>query len=213
MQRARDQFLPGPAFAGDERRRVGCGKLPNELENLLHGLASSYDAQFIILLFEQRLVGDHLLHVPGRLERVEDNFLELGNVERFEQVIVGAQLHRLDGRLGRAIGRHQDHEQFGIHLPYPPQGLQSVNSAHPDVHDHQIRLEFGNRLKSFLAARSGGQLDFRRIKYSLKRVLHVRLVINQQQSAHKASRITKTAGFSFMQYICKTQRPGRSGRR
>ena len=110
---ARDQFLARAAFAGDERGGVGGGELADELEDLLHRLAAADDAQLVILLFQQRLVGHHLLHVAGGLERCGHDFLELGNVERLQQVIVRAELHGLDGGLGGAVGGHQDDEQLG----------------------------------------------------------------------------------------------------
>ena len=111
---AGDEFLAGAAFAGDERGGVAGGDLADELEDLLHRLAAADDAQFVILGFEQRLVGDDLLHVARGLERVGDDFLELRHVERLEQIIVGAELHRLDGGLRGAVGGHQNDQQLGI---------------------------------------------------------------------------------------------------
>ena len=112
INRAGDEFLAGAAFAGDERGGVGGGNLADEFEHLLHRLAAADDAEFVILRFQQRLIGNDLLHVARGLERVGDDFLELGNVERLEQIIVGAELHRLDGRLRGAVGGHQNHEQL-----------------------------------------------------------------------------------------------------
>ena len=54
------------------------GDLADELENLLHRPAAADDAEFVILRFQQRLVGDDLFHVARGLERVGDEFLELG---------------------------------------------------------------------------------------------------------------------------------------
>ena len=114
INRAGDEFLARAAFAGDERGGVAGGDLADEFENLLHRLAAPDDAEFVILRFEQRLIGDDLLHVARGLERVADEFLELRRVERLEQIIVRAELHRLDGGLRRAVGGHQDDEQLGI---------------------------------------------------------------------------------------------------
>ena len=161
---------------------------PMSLKTCCIGLAAADDAQFVILGFEQRLVGDDLLHVARGFERVADNFLELRHVERLEQIIVGAELHRLDGGLRRAVGGHQDDEQLGIGGADAAEGFQAVHAAHAHVHQHEVGLEFGNDLQPFLAARSGGQFDFRRIKNPLERIPHVLFVINQQQFAHFAAR-------------------------
>ena len=64
------------------------------------------------------------------------------------------------------------------------QGFEAVHAAHAHVHQHEVGLELGNDLQPFLAARGGGQLDFRRIKNPLERIPHVLFVINQQQLAH-----------------------------
>ena len=105
-------------------------------------------------------------------------FLELGHVERLEQIIVSAQLHRLDGRLGGAVSGHEDDEQLGVNLPDAAERFQAADAAHANVHDHQVRFEPGNQLQPLLAAGRGGQLDFRRIKDAPERVLHVLFVIN-----------------------------------
>ena len=164
------------------------GELADELENLLHRLAAADDAQFVILRFQQRLVGDHLLHVARGLERVGDDLLELGHVERLEQVIVGPELHRLDGGLRGAVGGHQDDQQLGVDLRIrrrvsrplmPPMRMSMMTRS---------GLSLGISFKPFLAAGGGGQLDFRRIEDAPERVLHVRFVIDQQQFAHDSVR-------------------------
>ena len=112
------------------------------------------------------------------LRALSDDLLELRHVERLEQVIVGAQLHRLDGRLRRAVGGHQDDQQLRVDLADAPQRFQARDAAHADVHDDQVGLELGDDPQALLAAGRGGQLDLRRIKDPLERVLHVRFVVN-----------------------------------
>ena len=58
------------------------------------------------------------------------------------------------------------------------------HAAHPHVHDDEVGFEFRNELQAFFAAGGRGELDFRRIKNSPERVLHVRFVIDQQQLFH-----------------------------
>jgi hypothetical protein len=143
-----------------------------------HRLAATDDAEFIILGFEQRFVGDDLLHVARGLERVGDDFLELQRVERLEQIIVSAELHRFNGRLRRTVGGHQNDEELGIGGADPAERFESVHAAHAHIHEHEVGLEFWNDLQPFLTARRGGQFDFRRIKSSLERIPHILFVIN-----------------------------------
>ncbi len=55
-----------------------------------------------------------------------------------EDVFEGSQLGGLDGRLGSAIGRHDDDRQLGLHLMDGPEGLQAVHPRQAHVHDHQV---------------------------------------------------------------------------
>ena len=124
-----------------KRGGVGGRELADELEYLLHGLAPPDDALLVVFRLEQGFVGHHLFHVLRGFQRVGDQFLELRDVERLEQVVVGAQFHRLDGGLGGAVGGHEDDQQLGVDLPNPPERLQPVDAAHAHIHDHQIGLQ------------------------------------------------------------------------
>ena len=108
-----------------------------------------------------------------------DDLFEFGDIERFEEVIVGPQFHRLDGGLGGAVGRHHDDEQFGVGLAEAAEGFEPVDPAHADVHDDQVGFGPGNQTQPLLAAVCGGQLNFRGVENPAERVLHIRLVINQ----------------------------------
>ena len=89
-------------------------------------------------------------------------------VERLEQIIIRAELHRLDCGLRRAVGGHQNDEQFRIARADFAERFESVHAAHAHVHEHEVGLEFWNEFQTFLAARRGGQFDFRRIKNPLE---------------------------------------------
>ena len=184
INRAGDKFLAGAALTGDERGGIRRRHLADELEDLLHRLAAADDAEFVVLGFEQRLIRHDLLHVVRGFERVGDDFLELGRVERLEQIIVGTELHRLDGRLCRAVGGHQNDEEPGVGGADAAECFEPVHAAHAHVHEHEVGLEFGDDLQPFLAGRCRGQFDFRRIKNPLERIPHVLFVINQQELAH-----------------------------
>ena len=144
---AGDEFLAGAAFAGDQGRGVAAGELADDFENVLHGLAAADDAQVVILRFQQRLVRDDLPHVARGLEGVENDLFEAGHVEGFEEVIVSAQFHRLDGGLGGAVGGHHDDHLLGVDLAKAAERFQAAHAAHADVHDDQVGLERGISFK------------------------------------------------------------------
>ena len=175
---AGDKFFAGAAFAGDESGGIGGGQLTDNFEHLLHALATANDALFVVFGFEKRLIRDDLLHVTRGLEGVGDNFFEFWDVERLKEIIVGAKLHGLDGGLRGAVGGHEDDQQLGVDLADAAKGFEAGNAAHANVHQDKVGLELGNKAKALFSARSGGQLDFRRIKDPLERVLHVRLIVN-----------------------------------
>ncbi len=123
INRPGNEFFARPAFAGDEDGRVRLRDLPNQLEDLLHRFAFADDAFGIILLVQQRLVTHHLPHVTRGLQCRLDQEFQLGDFERFEHVVVGAELHRLDRRLRRAVRGHHDHQQLRVKRPQLAQRL------------------------------------------------------------------------------------------
>jgi hypothetical protein len=86
---------------------------------------------------------------------------QLGDIERLEQVIVRAQLHRFDGGLRRAVSGHQDDEQLGVHLPDAAERFHARDAAHADVHQDEVRLELGDELQALFAAGRGEEFDLR----------------------------------------------------
>ena len=155
------QFLSGAALTGDEGRGIGTGELSDEFKNVLHRFATAHDAKVVVLRFEQRLIGNDLFHVARGFQRGGNDLLQFRHVEWFEQIIVGAQLHRFNGHLRRAVGSHHDDRQFFVGLANAPQGFQTVHSAHPHVHNDQVWLHLGNQFQPFFPAGGSGQLNFR----------------------------------------------------
>jgi hypothetical protein len=65
-----------------------------------------------------------------------------GQVEGFDQIIVGAQLQGLDDELLLVFGGDHDHRQAEgrMALANAPQHLQAVHFRHADVQQHQIEV-------------------------------------------------------------------------
>ena len=114
------QFLTGAAFTGDQRGGIRGGQLTDELKNLLHRSAAADHTQFVVLLLQLRPYGNRLPRIPRRLQRIGHQLFEPRDIEGLEQVIVGAQLHGLDGRLRGAVGGHEDDRKLRIELADPP---------------------------------------------------------------------------------------------
>ncbi len=118
--------------------------MTDELKNLLHRSAAADHTQFVVLLLQLRPYGNSLPRIPRRLQRIGHQLLEPRNIEGLEQVIVGAQLHGLDGRLRGAVGGHEDDRKLRIELADPPQGFQAVEPGHANIAEHQVGLHRWN---------------------------------------------------------------------
>ena len=153
--------------------------MANGLEDFLHRRALPDDAEIVIFLLQQRLVSHHLLHRPRRRERARHELLQLWHVERFQHVIIRAVLHRLDRRLRRTEGGHDDHRRLRVKLPQPLQRLDAADAAHAHVHDHEVRAQLRDHLQRLLATPCRVQLQpILPAKDALKRIPHIRLVID-----------------------------------
>ena len=109
VQRARDQLLAGAALAGDEHRGLGRRDPAHQLEHPLHRrrLADqAVEAEAPLQLGAQLEV---VAHQRALLERALDDDVDLVDLERLGQVVVGAVLHRRDRGLGRGEGGDHDH--------------------------------------------------------------------------------------------------------
>ena len=133
---ASNQFLASTAFAGDQGGGLGSGKLADELKDLLHFLTSSNNPYIVIFRFEQRLIRNYLAHVSRGLQRAINNLFELRDIERFEEVIIRAELHGFDGGLSRAISGHHNHWQAGVGFADKPQGFKPSHATHAHIHHH-----------------------------------------------------------------------------
>ncbi len=81
---AGDEFLASAAVASDKSRSFSTCQLADGLENVLHGGAAADDAEVVVLTFQQRLVGNFLLHFARGFESASNNFLQLGDIKGFQ---------------------------------------------------------------------------------------------------------------------------------
>ena len=108
MDCPRDQFLTRAGFALDQDRGVQSRDRLNQLEDLLHRTAAADDIVESVLFLQ---LAPQVLVLKTQLPLTQsftDPQRELDQLERFGQVVVGALLDGLDGRLdGCVAGNHQ----------------------------------------------------------------------------------------------------------
>ena len=104
IEGAGHQFLARAAFAQDQHVDVLRRDPADGLAHLLHDRTAADDAVGAVL---GRQHGRHA-HQPGRLEGAVEDLAESLQIDRLDEVIEGAALHGLDGRLRGAVGRDED---------------------------------------------------------------------------------------------------------
>src|SRR5438094_514857 len=72
------------------------------------------------------------------LERVGNGQLQLVELERLGDVVVGAELHRLDGRLRGGEGGHHQHDGPRRELLGGLQHTEAVDLPHAEIGDDQV---------------------------------------------------------------------------
>src|SRR5215468_394199 len=134
-----DQLLAGAALALDEDGGAGVADRLHQLEDRPH-LGRLPDEVLELALDAELLLQDAgavLQLLP--LQRLGDGEAHLVDVgEGLGEVVVGAGLHRLDGRLHRGEGGHHHHLHVGSRLLH---GLEQVHPGqvrHPDVQHRHV---------------------------------------------------------------------------
>ena len=138
MQGVGDQLLAGAALPDDQdaaARRRHQGEL---MQHLLHRLRRADDgAEGEFLLQPLPELAD-LLRQTAFLDRRRHALAQLDQVDRLLEVVVGAVLHGIHGRLHRSeAGDHQD-RQPGVDRLGELQDLQSVHARHPQIGDQEV---------------------------------------------------------------------------
>ena len=126
-----------------------------------------------------------LAHPPGHFQCLADHPPQLVQVERLEQVVVGALLHRLDGRIRRLGQGDEDDRDPRIDLADLLVDLQAGLVGQAQVEQNDIRRPGTDALEPFGAG--AGHLD--PVTGSGERLAHLlrdqdRVIIDEQQVGH-----------------------------
>ena len=180
VDEAGDELLAGAALPGDEDARVGRGDLVDELEDLLHRPAPGRDEGRLGRL-EARLqlavLGEERVALGRLLHEARDRL----GVERLDDVVVGAVLERLDGRLDRCVGRHDDDGRLGGGLADLAEDLETVHPGHLDVDEEDLRRLARERRERLAAARRGEDVVPLLLEPERERAPQVGLVVDDHQ--------------------------------
>ncbi len=186
VEGAGDEFLAGAAFAEDEDGGVGIGDAFDHAEDVLHALAGADDLGEAVFLAEfaseEGVFVDGLGVGEGALNG-EFEFLEL---EGFLEVIVGAELHGLDGAFdGAEPGDHDDDSGWGegagladdFEAVWP--GLVEV-----EIGDDEIGLVFGEGIGDAVGIGEGEDLMSLAAEDLGDHLHHGQLVIDENDLGH-----------------------------
>ena len=181
--RAGDEFLARAAFAGDEDGRAGRRDLADELVDLLHrGRVADDGLPRLLRVGLGRKRRDLAAMALRDAERLGEQVLEMRDVERLEDVVVGAELHRLDRRLRRAVGGHHDDDLPRVDLPDFLERIEPALLAHADVHHDEVGLRL-RAMPDALVARLGAQ-DVERLLFqqAAEGIVDVLLVVDDEDA-------------------------------
>ena len=186
MDRPGDDFLAGAAFAADQDGGVAAGDHLDFLADLIHGGAVA-DQRARRTDFGHAAVGLIFQAKAAVFERAIDEQFDLVAVERLLNVIVRAQLHRLDGV---GDGGECGHQNDG-HVRAKALGLgeqfQAGHFRHPQIGDEKI--EAGGAETGDGGGAVGGGDDLVSVAHEnlRERIPHHVLIVNNEYSSHAFS--------------------------
>ena len=137
MDRLGHQLLAGPGLAGHEHGAARRGDALHPREHLHHPAAPAQEVVVGVAPAEPVAQVGHLVDQAAVLERLVDQQLEPDRVDRLLEEVVGAQLHRLDGRLHRGVGRHDDDRDRQVAVANLADQVEAVDARQTQVGEDQ----------------------------------------------------------------------------
>ena len=182
---AGDQLLAGAALAGDQHGDVLVGDAADGLVHLAHGGASADDGAGEVGVRRGLRNHGRPAHPPAHLHRLVDHPPELLQVERLEQVVVGALPHRLDGRVRRPGDGDEDDGDARVDAADRLVELQAGLVGQSQVEEDDVRGVGADEPEPFRAG--AGHLD--PVRGGRERQAHLlrdqgRVIIDEQDVGH-----------------------------
>ena len=138
MDQPGNHLLAGAGFAGDQNRRLRRRDLNRGLDQARHRLGAADQVLPVESVGETLLEESILLLETAVLHRPLYRPPELVEIERLGQVVVGAFLERLHGRLHGGVGGHDHDGDSRIERLDFGQRREARNLDHPDIHQDQV---------------------------------------------------------------------------
>jgi hypothetical protein len=145
---AGEHLLARAALALEEHGRLVLRGALDQLQHLDHRRRGRDDRPLadraLHVALEELVRAAELLPLAGLAQREQD----LRGLEGLREVVVGAAPHGLDGEVGGAVSRHQDHGDAGQLAHELRQELEPVHAGHAHVaerHVHGLALDQGER--------------------------------------------------------------------
>ncbi len=141
VKRARYHFLAGAAFSGDENGNAARRGLSDEPVDVLHDRRAADQATELPALGEIAREPQQLLAIAHALDRLLENHLEPGEVDRLGEVVVSALAHRLGRVLDRAVAGEQD--EHGVRQIFADRAhqLDAGRAGHHQIGKNDVRRE------------------------------------------------------------------------
>jgi hypothetical protein len=76
------------------------------------------------------------------LQKAADPVEHIADQKGLEQVVLRTQAERLDHRLDRGVGGHQQHHGLGVQLADGLEHRQPAGAGHPEVTQDHIDIDF-----------------------------------------------------------------------
>jgi len=86
-------------------------------------------------------------HFSGALQRSH----EVGEMERFDQIVIGSGLHRFDGAIDHVIGAHHEDNGSGIGRLHAAQDFDTIDAGENDIEQDQLGVLFFEDAKGIFA--------------------------------------------------------------
>ena len=99
MDRPSHQFFAGAAFPFDENGSARGGDLSDRIKDRLHRRRVTDDIFKAVAFGDLGFQGDHFLFDGAAADRPLDHDLQLIDVQRLADIVVGSLFHRLDGNV------------------------------------------------------------------------------------------------------------------
>ncbi len=176
----RDELLARAALARDHDGDVAGGDLPDRLEHFLHRRGTANNALLVVVGVQARPVVAGRPQVGAGLERRFREGEHLLRIEWLHDVVERPVLHRLNRRLGRAKGRHQDDELVRIERTDVLERFNAAHAAQAHVQEDDVRRTVAHRGEAFLTAGHRGHRVVARRKHPRERVANLRVVVDHE---------------------------------